>query len=193
MLVTLNTDLSGGPLGGDGDFTKHVLELGWRVPIGLSQAEGSQPGGPRFALGLGIKTGVITGDPSAFPLERYFMGGVQFGEILRGYDETSITPRGYFPDGSRAIPDADRLGDAFLKISADFLMVFGDNIGLSFFYDAGGLWNSPAEIDPSKLFRGAGVGIQVVTPFGPIGFDYAYGFDKTTPGFQFHFRMGPGF
>ena len=36
-------------------------------------------------------------------------------------------------------------------------------------------------------------GAQIVTPFGPIGLDYAYGFDKPVPGWQLHFRMGPGF
>ena len=41
--------------------------------------------------------------------------------------------------------------------------------------------------------RGAGLGVQLVTPFGPIGLDYAYGFDKTRPGWQLHFRMGQGY
>ena len=40
--------------------------------------------------------------------------------------------------------------------------------------------------------RGAGFGVQIVTPFGPIGLDYAYGFDKFEPGWQLHFRMGAG-
>ena len=48
------------------------------------------------------------------------------------------------------------------------------------------------EIDPSRLYRGAGFGVQLVTPFGPIGLDYAYGFDKARPGWQLHFKMGPG-
>ena len=37
--------------------------------------------------------------------------------------------------------------------------------------------------------RGAGVGATVVTPFGPIGFDAAYGFDRTNPGWKFHFKI----
>ena len=66
-------------------------------------------------------------------------------------------------------------------------------IGVSFFYDAGNVWRKPGDFDPTRMFRGAGVGMSLVTPFGPIGLDYAYGFDKTTPGWQLHFRMGPGF
>ena len=49
------------------------------------------------------------------------------------------------------------------------------------------------EINPTRLFRGAGVGAMLVTPFGPIGLDYAYGFDKTRPSWQLHFKFGQGF
>jgi outer membrane translocation and assembly module TamA len=67
-----------------------------------------------------------------------------------------------------------------------------DQISLNLFYDAGSVWRQPHDFDPTQLYRGAGFGVQLVTPFGPIGLDYAYGFDKTTPGWQLHFRMGPG-
>ena len=47
-------------------------------------------------------------------------------------------------------------------------------------------------MDPTRLLRGAGAGIMIVTPFGPLGLDYAYGFDKTRPGWQLHFKFGQG-
>ena len=72
-------------------------------------------------------------------------------------------------------------------------MRLNDQIGVGAFYDAGSVWREPSEFDPSSLFRGAGFGMQIVTPFGPIGLDYAYGFDRPTPGWQLHFRMGPQF
>jgi outer membrane protein insertion porin family len=34
------------------------------------------------------------------------------------------------------------------------------------------------------------MGITIVTPFGPLGLDYAYGFDKVPPGWQLHFKFG---
>ena len=43
------------------------------------------------------------------------------------------------------------------------------------------------------MLRGAGVGVMLVTPFGPLGLDYAYGFDKDVPGWQLHFKFGQGF
>ena len=118
------------------------------------------------------------------------MGGVQFGQQLRGYDETTITPLGYFEEASRAVPDIARVGQAFFSMTAEIAMRLGAQMSASIFMDAGNVWRTAADIDPSVLFRGAGVGLQLVTPFGPIGLDYAYGFDKPNPGWQLHFRLG---
>jgi outer membrane protein assembly factor BamA len=134
--------------------------------------------------------GAVFGDASAFPFDRFWMGGVQFGQPLRGYNETTITPLGYYPQGSTAITDIQRLGNAYFSLTAEEAMRLTDQVSLSAFYDAGNVWRTPQEIDPTKLFRGAGIGVELVTPFGPIGLDYAYGFDKDVPGWQLHFRMG---
>jgi outer membrane protein insertion porin family len=170
-----------------------MLEGSWWVPVGSLGGGETGQGAALFALGLSIKGGAIFGNASSFPFDRFWMGGVQFGQLLRGYDETSITPFGYFPDQSASVADAQRLGDSFISISAEYAMRLSDMLSASTFFDAGNLCRSPGDIDPTRLYRGAGVGIQIVTPFGPIGVDYAYGFDKTVPGWQLHFRMGPGF
>lgn len=190
---SVNVEQNGGLLGGDGDFTRLLLEGSWFVPVGQlgDQSGGGRP--IRFALGLSLKAGAVFGDAGAFPFDRFWMGGVQFGQNLRGYDETSITPLGWFPERSRDIADIERLGDAYFSLTAEYALRLNDQISLSAFYDAGNVWRDPSQFDPTRLFRGAGLGLQLVTPFGPIGLDYAYGFDKATPGWQLHFRMGPGF
>lgn len=190
--MSWNSELNGGLLGGDGDFSKHTIEGTWWVPVGQLGRSGPSGGGPRLALGLTVKTGFIMGDPSAFPFDRFWMGGVQFGQQLRGYDETTITPAGFFDQGEVAINEADRLGNAYLSLTAEYALRINDNISASTFMDAGNVWARARDIDPSRLYRGAGFGIQLVTPFGPIGLDYAYGFDRTRPGWQLHFKMGPG-
>jgi outer membrane protein assembly factor BamA len=190
---SLNTDLNGGILGGDGDFTRYTGEAVWYVPAG--QIGGGSPGSRpmQFTLGLTVKGGAIFGNVDRFPFDRFWMGGVQFGQQLRGYDETSITPYGYYPERSRDLADIQRLGNAFLSVTSEYAIRFNDNISLSTFFEAGNLWADPRDADPTRLFRGAGIGVQLVTPFGPIGLDYAYGFDKTEPGWQLHFRMGQGY
>jgi outer membrane protein insertion porin family len=188
----INVEQNGGWLGGDGDFTRLLADGTWWVPVG--QLGGNeQGGGVRFALGLTLRAGAVFGDASAFPFDRFWMGGVQFGQNLRGYDETTITPLGYYPEASREIDDIDRLGDAYLSLTAEYAIRVSDQIGVGLFYDAGSVWQDPQQFDPTSLYRGAGFGMQIVTPFGPIGLDYAYGFDKTFPGWKLHFRMGPGF
>ena len=77
-----------------------------------------------------------------------------------------------------------------MTIGAEYALRVSSSISISAFYEAGGVWRHPSEVDPSRMFRGAGLGLQLVTPFGPFGLDYAYGFDRDVPGWQFHFRMG---
>ena len=79
------------------------------------------------------------------------------------------------------------------QVTASYDLRLSDQISVGLFYDAGNVWRDPWDIDPTKLYRGAGLGVQLVTPFGPIGLDYAYGFDKPDPGWQLHFRMGVGY
>ncbi len=140
-----NTEFNGGILGGDGDFTRHLAEGSWYVPIG--QVGGTSPGSSpvQFTLGLHLKGGAVFGDVSNFPFDRFWMGGVQFGENLRGYDETSITPLGYYPERSREISDINRLGNAFVSTTAELAMRISDNISLSTFFDAGNVWADARE------------------------------------------------
>ena len=190
---TVNVDLTGGPLGGSGKFVKTTAEGSWWLPVGRMGGSADTPGsGMILALGMTMRTGVLNGDSEAFPFDRFWMGGVQFGERLRGYDETSVTPLGHFSDRSREVNDIDRLGDAFFSLTTELALRVGAQLSGALFLDAGNVWRDAREIDPTRMFRGAGVGLQVVTPFGPVGLDYAYGFDKAEPGWQFHFRLGPG-
>jgi outer membrane protein insertion porin family len=189
----LEASLSGGPLGGDGNFQKYTASGAWYVPIG--SVGGTQPGTRplRMTLGMSAEAGALFGDASGFPFERFWMGGVQFGRPLRGYDETTITPRGYIPKNASGVGLQERFGDAYVRLSAEYAVRFTDNISISAFYDAGNVWRRPSEADPTRLLRGAGVGLMLITPFGPLGLDYAYGFDKDKPGWQMHFKFGQGF
>jgi outer membrane protein assembly factor BamA len=139
-----------------------------------------------------MRLGALQGNHDPFPFDGFWMGGVQFGQQLRGYDETTVTPLGFFEDSSREIRDIDRLGSAFFSMTTEIAFRMGAQMSASLFMDVGNVWRNAAEIDPTQLFRGAGIGVQLVTPFGPIGLDYAYGFDKATPGWQLHFRLGQG-
>ena len=188
---SINVAFTGGPLGGNGKFVKYTAEGSWWLPIAAAGGAGAGSGNV-LALGMTMRLGALQGNHDPFPFDGFWMGGVQFGQQLRGYDETTVTPLGFFEDESREIRDIDRLGSAFFSMTTEIALRVGAQMSASLFMDAGNVWRNAAEIDPTQLFRGAGIGIQLVTPFGPIGLDYAYGFDKATPGWQLHFRLGQG-
>ena len=189
---SVNIAFTGGPLGGNGRFVKYTADGSWWLPIGVMGGDAATGSGTIFALGMTMRMGALQGNHDPFPFDGFWMGGVQFGQQLRGYEETTITPLGFFEESSREIRDIDRLGSAFFSMTTEIAMRLGTMMSASIFMDAGNVWRNAAEIDPTQLYRGAGIGVQLVTPFGPVGLDYAYGFDKTTPGWQLHFRLGPG-
>src|SRR5439155_106535 len=89
---------SGGPLGGSGNFQRLDLEGRWYAPLG--QLGGAASASPvRFVMGLSTRSGLLFGNSPFFD-QLFTMGGVQYGIPLRGYDEFSITPRGYDPTAS---------------------------------------------------------------------------------------------
>jgi len=69
----------------------------------------------------------------------------------------------------------------------------------SLFVDAGNVWADASHFNPSRMFRGAGFGVSFVSPLGPLGLDWAYGFDRvdalgrSDPAWKFHFRLGQPF
>jgi outer membrane protein insertion porin family len=131
---------------------------------------------------------------------------VQYGEQLRGYDEFSITPLGYDPNTSSSNATRNSFGSAFFTTTAELGMRVNQMFYMNAFYDAGNLWRRPQDFDPTRLFRGAGLGVSVISPLGPLGLDWAYGFDRReiipgtnpvqtrpAPKWQLHFRLGQMF
>jgi outer membrane protein insertion porin family len=75
-------------------------------------------------------------------------------------------------------------------MTAELGMRWSSMVYSDFFFDAGNVYANARDFDPTRLFRGAGVGISIVTPLGPLGLDYGYGFDRVPPQWQLHFRLG---
>jgi outer membrane protein insertion porin family len=183
--VTL--EQTGGVLGGDGNFQKLGLAGEWWVPVARL---GAGPRPIQMAVGVQARGGAIFGDVERFPFERYYVGGTQFGQPLRGYTEASIGPRGYRPQCSRGL-QLDCLGDAFVTLTGEYAIRLTDAVSVSAFADAGNVFASVGEFNTTRMFRSLGIGGTLVTPFlGAIGVDAAYGFDRTDPGWEIHFKLG---
>ena len=194
---TFTAQFNGGPLGGSADFQRYTGEIRTYAPLG--QFGGTKPGSQpiKFVLGLTARAGTVFGSTGAFfPNQEFSLGGVQFGEQLRGYQEFSITPQGYIGGTGQFDARRESFGQAFFSSTAEAGMRFNQMFYVNAFFDAGNLWRRAREFDPTRLFRGAGVGLSTVTPLGPLGLDYAYGFDRVdalgrpAPKWQLHFKLG---
>ncbi|MFQ5747538.1 MAG: outer membrane protein assembly factor BamA [Gemmatimonadota bacterium] len=190
---SLSARFTGGALGGSGDYGKYEFESEWFVPVGQI-GRGFQSVPIDLTFGLSFKGGLILGD-NPFFLERFFVGGTQVGQQLRGYEEATVTPEGHIPRNAR-FSQLDRVGESFFTTTAQFGVKLNDNVFTSAFLDAGNTWRSAGDFNPTDLLVGAGLGVSLVTPFGPVGIDYAYGFDRRDvlgrpdPGWKLHFRFG---
>ena len=195
-MTQVSGELNGGILGGTGNYRKAELEGRWYTPLGSMGGGGQLGAGVQFVLGFTAKSGFIFGDAGPFFTELYSLGGVQFGVPLRGYDEFAITPNGYDPNatGNRASPDA--FGKSYAAFTVETGARISQSLYLSAFFDAGNVYRTSRQWDPTRLFRGAGFGAAVISPLGPIGVDLGYGFDRTDgngnpkPGWQLHFKLG---
>ncbi len=201
-LRSVTTDFSGGPLGGTVNFQRVTGEMRAYAP--LAQIGGSTPGSQpiKLVMGMTARAGALFGNSGPFFFQQQFaVGGVMFGQAVRGYPEFSITPRGFNPTTDQYRSDPSSFGNAFMTITGEVGLRLNQMFYLNVFTDAGNNWASARQINPTRLFRSAGVGVSTVTPLGPLGLDMAYGFDRVSvdavtlrarpdPKWQFHFRLG---
>lgn len=174
---TWEATLSGGPLGGNENFLKHVLNLEWFTPTFS-----------KFVLMNSLKIGVVNPiysieERTVIPYdEKFIMGGngIPYGNMLRGYAENSIGPKS--SSGSTIY------GTNMLRFVTELRFPFSENpviYGLAF-AEGGNVWNSSAMTEPFNiprsgplsLRRSAGFGVRFFMPMiGMLGFDMGYGFD----------------
>lgn len=194
---SLSVSFTGGPLGGTSSFQRYTTETSAYVPI--AQIGGTKPGQqPIVAVaGLSTKAGAVLGSTGPFFFSQEFaLGGVQYGERLRGYEEFSITPDGYLIGTNTYNAQRSSFGKAFFTTTAEIGLRMNQSLYVNTFFEAGNVWRRAREIDPTRLFRSLGIGASVITPFGPLGLDYAYGLDRLditgrrAPQWQLHFRFG---
>ncbi|RMF66679.1 MAG: outer membrane protein assembly factor BamA [Calditrichaeota bacterium] len=184
---SLSTELSGGPLGGNVSFHKHIIQNEWFTPAFLN-----------FVLFNSFQAGYIEGfgkDRDNIPfLELFFMGGEGLSRSipLRGYDDPLSNGQFRQPGGKVMFKYTTELRVPISPNPTIFGLVFAE---------AGNTWRSLDQTDIFDLRRSVGVGIRMFMPLlGIIGFDYAYGFDNVdvTTGRKFgqwkpHFVFGRSF
>ncbi len=134
------------------------------------------------------------------PFETFYVGGDGMSGYsysyatetigLRGYDNGSLTPRGY----------TGYAYDRFtLELRYPFILSNSTNIYGLAFVEGGNAWTDIKDFNPFDMKRSAGFGVRVFLPMvGLLGIDWAYGFDEvfgshSYGGSQFHFVLGQEF
>lgn len=174
-----NLQVSGGPLGGNVNFIKGTVKSSWFIPTFW-----------RFVLSFNFTAGMIEpyGGQSTLPLyEKFYVGGA---DTVRGYKyRTEIGHE----DGGKVM--------GVLNIEYKFPLVSEKGRTIlqgAFFYDIGGTWTEPGDINLSlgtgetNLRSGVGFGIRFATPVFPLRLDWGYGLNHK-PGEalqQFYFTIG---
>jgi outer membrane protein insertion porin family len=196
----LTAEFDGGPLGGTANYQRYRGEARGYATLATFGANSPGQAPMKVVFGLSTKAGALFGNPGPFFVYQSFsMGGVQYGESLRGYEEFSITPTGFIGFTDQFSATQGSFGNAFLTSSAELGLRVSQQLYLSTFYDVGNLWARARDFNPTRLFRGAGFGGGVVTPLGPLGVDIGYGFDRVDqtgrpdPKWQVHFKFGQFF
>ena len=147
-------------------FEKVTLELKGRA--GLASAYGSTKDVPIY--------------------ERFFAGGAN---TIRGYKERRVGPRDE-GNGEPVGGDAILIGNAEVTFPLYEKMLKG-----AVFFDIGNVWAKPSDSFASTDVKaGAGIGVRVKTPIGPVRVDWGYplvsNYEDDRTG-EFYFSMSRGF
>ncbi len=119
--------------------------------------------------------------------ERFYAGGAN---TIRGYKERKVGPRD--------VSSNDPLGGESLLIgNAEVTFpIYEKVIKGAVFYDVGNVWEKARNFASGNFKQGAGVGVRVKTPIGPVKLDWGYplnnNHDDERQG-EFYFSVSHGF
>jgi outer membrane protein insertion porin family len=145
---------AGGPLGGDTEFIKAMVESSWLFPTS-----------PTTVLNLRGKMGTIwTYGGSHLPIyEKFFVGGIG---TVRGFD--------YGTAGPVDLNNEPLGAKHMVAFTAEWTFPMSREIGLkgALFWDVGKGFDHVSDLTPIKT--GLGVGLRWQSPFGPISIDIGF-------------------
>ncbi len=166
---TLYSEVAGGLLGGDFDYFKQIAQVNWYTDTWA-----------KLILRTKWRFCYVTpfaNSKDAPPDEKFYLGGTG-ADGIRGFPDRSVGPAG---GGTRAIIFSTELG---YPIGGDQIVGVG-------FFDAGNSYNKLRDFNFLNFKKGVGAGVRIRSPFGLIGFDYAYNLNDG--GWEPHLQFGTTF
>jgi len=179
LVISPSADVAGSFLGGDKDFYRLLLVTSYYVPFKYDSV-----------LELRLKTGMVDafGDSSTVPIfERFFAGGAN---SIRGYEQRKIGPL----DPTTNDPIG---GESILVANIEYTIPLIEFIKLAVFFDVGNVWADFEDFGTGAFKSGAGVGVRIKTPIGPVKLDYGYPLNdeegEEDKSGKFYFSVSRGF
>ncbi len=180
-LIGSSLENSGGFLGGDKDFVKGSGVITYYHTFFEI-----------FVLELKARGGVVKeyGDSDSVPIyERFFAGGAT---TIRGYKQRAVGPRDSDDNNVAVGGRARAIGNVEITFP-----VFKNLIKGAVFYDIGTVTARVQDITKADEYKaGAGLGVRVKTPIGPVKLDWGYplndNWNDKKEG-QFYFSVSHGF
>ena len=179
LFVGGDVAFAGGILGGDKDFWRLQNRASYDVPL----PKGS-------VLELSVRTGFAQAysNTDGVPIfERLFAGGAK---SIRGYNERKVGP-------IDPVTNDPIGGESLLVANVEYTIPVMDFLKVATFFDVGNVWAKAKDFASDDLKSGAGFGLRVKTPIGPINLDYGYPLNNE-PGEEkrsgkFYFSVSRGF
>jgi len=133
-----------------------------------------------------------------YPDRLFYLGGV---DSIRAFLTDSVVPEDLAQrilnpkPGEEALRVEDigiRGGDIEINPRVELRVPLNATFQIGLFMDAGNVWKDPAAIDIFAMRYGAGGGLRINTPIGPLAFDYGINLDRRPwEDFgAFHFSIG---
>ena len=142
------------------------------------------PLGPRVVWAQGVRYGFAPGDDPLLLLERRFQAGG--ATTVRGFPENGLGPK------YRGEPIG---GQAMFVFNQELRFPIWKTLYGGIFYDAGNVWALSGDADLRSLRQGAGVGLRLMFPFGPVRLDWGHVLDprEGEDRSRWHFSIGHAF
>lgn len=173
---TLEGQLNFRGFGSDADYYALGARLAWLYPLKTLS--------PRLSLANNSRAASAWtfGTTSNVPIsQRYYLGG---RNTIRGFSENSLGPRG--SEGSVIG------GDTLLANNFEIRYLLTEAASAHVFLDAGNVFLRERNVALGDLRLSSGIGLQYLSPIGPVGFDLGHPLDRESgeKTWRLHFSIG---
>lgn len=163
-------------------ITSHFMRLSGRIAGYLRFSRQGLSLALTMASGGNIQ---LVPDSRTYPDRLFYLGGF---DSHRAFLTDALIPEDVAQQIlDSSVPPSQRLtvddigvrgGDLMLNPRAELRIPLGETFATALFVDAGNVWVDPSAVDPLALRLGAGSGLRINTPIGPLALDYGINLDR---------------